>query len=98
LRSAGSTPARATDSSLWCWGENTDGELGDGTTVDQHVPVQVTALGTSVAQVALGEGFSCALEVDGSLWCWGFNWNGNLGDGTHVDEHWPARIPAVACP
>jgi alpha-tubulin suppressor-like RCC1 family protein len=92
------TCARKTDGSLWCWGGNGDWQLGDGTQTPTLSPIAVTALGTSVARVALGEGFSCALEADGSLWCWGFNWNGNLGDGTHADEHWPARVPAVACP
>jgi alpha-tubulin suppressor-like RCC1 family protein len=85
------TCARKTDGTLWCWGENDHGELGNGTTdgqtcpsgsACQSSPVQVTALGANVVEVAAGYNHTCARKSDGTLWCWGSNANGQLGDGT----------------
>src|SRR5262249_34115460 len=84
--------ARRADSSLWCWGGNMFGQLGDGTMVDKPSPVQVMALGTSVAAVAAGDLHICARRSDGSLWCWGRNKWGQLGDGTITDESLPVQV------
>lgn len=77
----GATCARKTDGTLWCWGNNQDGQLGDGTTTGSPTPVQVASLGTKVAQITLGTGFGCALETDGTVWCWGRTGQGQLGRG-----------------
>jgi alpha-tubulin suppressor-like RCC1 family protein len=77
------TCARKSDGTLWCWGQNSNGQLGDGTTTDTRLaPVQVAALGTSVVGVHAGFFHTCARKADSTLWCWGNNANGQLGDGT----------------
>lgn len=69
-----------TDGSLWAWGNNRWGQLGDGTKTDSHVPKQIIQNG--VAEVTTGDENSFALKTDGSLWAWGSSGNGQLGDGT----------------
>ena len=71
------TCARKTDGTLWCWGENDNGQLGDGTSKSKSSPVQVGALGTLVAEVAAGGNHTCARKTDGTLWCWGTDGTGN---------------------
>jgi alpha-tubulin suppressor-like RCC1 family protein len=66
---------------LWCWGENARGELGDGTHTQYSDPVEVDAE-RDWDRVTLGRAHSCALRTDHSLWCWGANANGEIGDGT----------------
>ncbi|HEY3234413.1 MAG TPA: hypothetical protein VGJ84_06835, partial [Polyangiaceae bacterium] len=81
------------DGTLWCWGDNEYGTLGDGTTVNRSSPVQVTALGASVASVAPGA--TCAVDRDSALWCWGINRAGQVGDGTTIDRSTPVRVTAL---
>jgi alpha-tubulin suppressor-like RCC1 family protein len=91
------TCARKTDGTLWCWGRSFWGQLGDGTTADKSSPVQVTALGTSAVEVAVGEMYTCARKTDGTLWCWGYNFWGQLGDGTTTSPKLsPVQVPL--CP
>src|SRR5262249_33267360 len=75
--------ARKTDGTLWCWGFNNNGQLGDGSVGGSATAVQAGAstLGSAVAEVALGYRHSCARKTDGTLWCWGLNHHGQLGDG-----------------
>jgi len=81
--------AVATDGSLWAWGSNQYGQLGDGTRIDRSSPVQV-ATNTTWTQVSAGPYFTLAVASDGMLWSWGFNNFGELGDGmTSID---PTRI------
>lgn len=89
------TCARRVDGTLWCWGSNQDGQLGDGTTLDKHTPVQITALGSAVAEVRAGEHFTCARKLDGTVWCWGWNVAGQLGDGTTEDKHSPVQVKSL---
>ncbi|MBK6403464.1 MAG: hypothetical protein IPF74_16915 [Rhodocyclaceae bacterium] len=77
---------RLTNGQLYCWGANWHGEIGDGTTVMRESPVVVTALGSSVTDVALGGNHSCARQRNGSVWCWGANIYGEVGDGTDIDR------------
>ncbi len=86
------TCAVKTDGTLWCWGANTYGALGDGTTVDSSVPVPITALGNSVAEVSAGAQHTCARKTNGTVWCWGYNAWGQVGDGTAVDKHTPTPV------
>ena len=83
--------AVASNGTLWAWGANGNGQLGDNTAVDKHVPVQIGQDG-DWAVVAAGGSFSMALKTDGSLWAWGANWGGQLGNGTTSEEHTPTRI------
>lgn len=72
------TMALKSDGSLWAWGWNVYGQLGDGTTTDRLAPVQV---GTGYGAVAAGSTHTLALKTDGSLWAWGNSVCGQLGDG-----------------
>ena len=90
---AGSTHSLAlkADGSLWAWGNNYYGQLGDGTTSDRHFPIRIGA-GTGWAAVAAGQEHSLGLGGGGTLWAWGVNQFGQLGDGTTSDRHFPTRI------
>jgi alpha-tubulin suppressor-like RCC1 family protein len=79
------------DSSLWCWGNNDSGQIGNGSSGGNlAIPVQIMSSG--VVSVALGYAHTCAIKMDGSLWCWGNNSHGQLGDGTGGDSSLPNRI------
>lgn len=85
------------DHTVWCWGANSFGQLGDGTDTDRTQPVRVSSLEDVVAVRAGGE-HTCALEEDGSVWCWGRNHRGQLGNGASQDAPLPglvATIPVV---
>ena len=83
------------DGSVWCWGHNAHGELGDGTVWDNARPVTVAGL-PAARSVAAGLGFTCAATVDGRALCWGQNDLGQLGDGTTVDRLTPAPVAGLA--
>ncbi len=68
--------------SVLCWGDNSSGELGNGTTGASLVPVAVKGLSSGVSAVAVGFGHSCAIASGGALKCWGLNQYGELGNGT----------------
>jgi alpha-tubulin suppressor-like RCC1 family protein len=70
------------DLTLWCWGLNSSGQVGDGTTELRTSPVRVTALGSGIGEVTRTFFKTCARKLDGSVWCWGRNGEGSLGDGT----------------
>jgi len=84
------TCALRVDGKVFCWGDNSNGQLGDGTTFDSHAatakPVQAIVaveLGlvdlTNVVALGVGQQHSCALRVDGQPLCWGSDVNGQLG-------------------
>jgi len=79
------------DSSVRCWGSGARGELGNGATVDRHVPVVVTGL-SGVVQVVAGNVHSCALTAAGAVKCWGSNSAGQLGDGSFTDRSTPVDV------
>lgn len=91
----GATCAIKTDRSLWCWGENRNGEVGDGTTEPRSSPVQIAGT-TNWTDVATRNDHTCALASDGSLWCWGANGRGALGDGTFASRSTPGRVGRAA--
>ncbi|MBI2372132.1 MAG: RCC1 repeat-containing protein, partial [Deltaproteobacteria bacterium] len=68
------------DGTVWAWGGNGEGELGDGTTTTRSIPVQVAGL-SGMAAVAAGWQHSLALRLDGTVWAWGDNSHGQLGIG-----------------
>ena len=76
---------------LWCWGDNADGHLGIGSTVNQSTPQPVTTLGNEVAHVDTGVRATCGVKLDGSVWCWGWQFHGRLGDGVNADA--PVLVP-----
>jgi alpha-tubulin suppressor-like RCC1 family protein len=72
------TSAIKTDGTLWGWGNNGSGQLGDNTTINRSTPVTTFAGGTNWKQVA-GQLHTAAIKTDGTLWTWGYNANGQLG-------------------
>ncbi len=86
-----------TGGGLKCWGSNTHGQLGDGSTTDRLDPVNVAGLSSDVASLALGENFTCAIISWGRLKCWGENTHGQLGNATKTDSPLPvtAILPGV---
>jgi alpha-tubulin suppressor-like RCC1 family protein len=81
-----------TDGTLWTWGYNYRGQLGDGTTVNKSSPVQTVAGGTNWKQVTIGFDFMLAIKSDGTAWGWGRNNYGQLGDGTDANKSSPVQV------
>jgi uncharacterized protein (TIGR03437 family) len=76
---------------VWAWGDNEYGELGNGSSADSNVPVTVSGLSDVVA-VAGGWYHGLALQSDGTAWAWGDNYTGALGNGTFVDTVVPTEV------
>jgi hypothetical protein len=74
-----STAAVKTDGTLWIWGRNYAGRIGDNTTTNKRTPVTTFAGGTNWKQVSIGYDFSLATKTDGTLWGWGANYDGRVG-------------------
>jgi alpha-tubulin suppressor-like RCC1 family protein len=79
------------DGSLWAWGANLSGQLGDGTRTNRNAPVRVVGLSGGTA-VAGGEHHSISLLTDGTVWTWGRNAQGQLGDGSTEDSNVPVQV------
>ena len=80
---------------VMCWGQNSYGQLGDGTTTQRNSPVSIPSLTSGVTSVSSGEYHSCALTSSGAVMCWGLNSNGQLGDGTNTQRNSPVSIPSL---
>lgn len=90
------TCAVTTDGGLQCWGLNNLGQLGDATTVDRHIPVDVNGLSSGISMVdagggPMGAGHTCAV-TGGQVKCWGQGSAGQLGDGTNADRDTPVDV------
>jgi len=83
------------DGTVWTWGDNGYGQLGDGAATNRNAPVRVTSL-RDVFGIAGGGNHTLALTGDGRLWAWGDNSNGQLGDGTFLSRIQPAPLPHLA--
>ncbi len=100
--SAGGTHSLAlkSDGTVWAWGDNYNRQLGDGTTTNRSYPVQVLASAgealTGVTAISAGGSFSLALKSDGTVVAWGYNGNGQLGDGTSLPRTYPVQVHASA--
>lgn len=81
---------------VWCWGFNSDGQLGRAVGGDplapNPTPVQVGSV-TTWTSLSLGTDHACAVRTDGTLWCWGSNISGQLGNGVHVEDGLPTPTP-----
>lgn len=91
------------DGTLWAWGYNTDGNLGDGTVVHKSSPIQVGSL-SNWKNVSIGggnestinyAGVTAAIKTDGTLWAWGENSNGGVGDQTVVHKSSPVQVGSL---
>ena len=106
--------AKTDQGEAFCWGDNSDGQLGDDSGADQllpalvqiDTPVDAVAPGssdspvavsglTNAVQIGAGEKHTCALLEDGSVQCWGWNDNGQLGDGTTTDRSSPVEVDGL---
>ena len=90
------TVALKTDGSVWAWGDNGDGQLGDGSIIAKLTPVPVSGLSSGVTAIAAGGLHTLALKSDGSVWAWGYNNYGQLGDGSTLDKHTPVQVKGVS--
>jgi len=80
----------------YCWGNNVNGQLGDGTTTSSAVPVAVATSGVlagkTLTQISAGYNGTCALDTAGAAYCWGGNFSGELGDGTTTSSAVPVAV------
>jgi len=96
LASGGDHSCNVTSAGLIrCWGSNTDGQLGNGTTTDSLTPVTIIGHVNWVG-VAAGGKHTCGVKSDGSLWCWGRNDWGQLGTGNYVSSSSPVQVSGVS--
>ncbi|WP_229133402.1 RCC1 domain-containing protein [Bifidobacterium mizhiense] len=94
--------ALGSDGNVYAWGYNSNGQLGDGTITERHAPVRVKTpdrktypdlpADFTYQQVSAGSWHSLALGSDGNVYAWGWNYNGQLGDGTITERHAPVRV------
>lgn len=77
---------------LKCWGWNLEGQLGDGTTEDRNLPVNVSDLSSGVSNISGGGYHTCAITSSGEVKCWGRNSEGQLGDGTTLPSISPVDV------
>jgi len=91
----GHTAAIKTDGTLWIWGGNTQGELGTNNTTSRSSPVQTVSGGTNWKQVSVGSLMTHAIKTDGTLWGWGYNSFGQLGDNTTASKSSPVQTVAA---
>lgn len=87
-----STCAVTTKGKALCWGYNSSGQLGNGTTTQSAMPVVVSGLAKGTAAVKMGVSHACALTTKGKVLCWGANNYGELGDNSVVNRLTPVGV------
>ena len=88
------TAALKSDGTVRAWGDNSNGQLGDGTTNQGTTPVKVNDL-SDVMAIAGGNAHTVAVKSDGAVWAWGNNSNGQLGDGTATQGNTPVQVQSL---
>lgn len=89
------TAVVTSNGTLWTWGTNWSGQLGDGTTTVRALPVAPSGM-TSVTVVATGDSHTVAVKSDGTAWGWGANSSGQVGDGTTTQRNAPVQITSLS--
>jgi alpha-tubulin suppressor-like RCC1 family protein len=97
---AAHTVALKADGAVWTWGRNDIGQLGDGSLTEKHTPVQVHGPGGSgylanIVKISACNHSTLALSSDGTVWAWGYNGDGQLGDGSTLDSTTPAQVAGL---
>ncbi len=87
--------ALKSNGTVWAWGNNGDGQLGDETTKNRTIPAQVSNV-NAITTIDGGASHSLALKSDGTVWVWGANWDGQLGDGTNTRKTTPVQISGLS--
>ncbi len=87
------------DGTVYAWGLNNYGQLGDNSQITKYAPVQVLGedgIGVleNIVYIAAGQNYSAAINAKGEVYTWGFNTNGQLGDGTSTHKYTPVRVKA----
>jgi alpha-tubulin suppressor-like RCC1 family protein len=85
------TAAIKTDGTLWMWGTGSFGRLGDNSAINKSSPVQTVSSGTNWKQVGSGSFLTAAIKTDGTLWTWGYNGQGCLGDNSTITRSSPVQ-------
>lgn len=93
---AGSSCALTAPGAVKCWGANTNGQLGDGSTSPSSVPVDVVGQGSDTSAISARGPHTCALTVGGALRCWGFNGSGELGNGSFASSPVPVDVVTLS--
>lgn len=78
-----------------CWGSNSHGQLGDGTSITRTTPISVVNLEHEIVAISAGWLHTCALTREGLVKCWGANTHGQLGDGTNLDQRIPTYVTGL---
>ena len=89
------TCALTTAGNVLCWGANYAGQLGDGSGQDRLTPTAVSGLDSGVRAIGVGQRHSCAVLDSGGIKCWGFNFAGQLGDGSNQDRLAPVDVVGI---
>jgi alpha-tubulin suppressor-like RCC1 family protein len=79
-----------------CWGNNADGQVGDGTTTERRTPVAVSGLSSGISAISAGQGHTCAVSGTGAAKCWGINTNGQLGDNSTTPRLTPVDVSGLS--
>lgn len=88
------TVALKDDGTVWTWGANDEGQLGDGTITNRNVPGAVSGV-NGVKAIATGVKYTLVLKTDGTVWAWGQNQVGQLGDGSTLSRYTPVQVSGL---
>lgn len=81
---------------VMCWGDNGYGQIGDNTTTMRTTPTTVSSILSDAVSISVGTNLSCAVTSGGSVYCWGQNQLGGLGDGTMINRDVPVQVPGIS--